>query len=130
MAIDIALKNKATHKQPSSKESPDFSHGVCQKVDVAKGDYQRTKGVRSQQKLPKGKICGFKKFDKVLYLGNEYFIKGRMSKGSYAVLMDIDGNKIDFSYMPKGYKTPKLSKCSRLSARTSQIISCRFISHI
>ena len=100
------------------------------KVDVAKGDYQRTKGVRSQQKLPKGKVCGFNKFDKVLYLDNEYFIKGRMSKGGYAILMDIEGNKVDFSNMPKGYKTPKLSKCSRLSARTSQIISCRFISHL
>ena len=97
---------------------------------MAKGDYQRTKGVRSQQKLPKGKICGFKKFDKVLYLGNEYFVKGRMSKGGYAILMDIEGNKVDFSNMPKGYKTPKLSKCSRLSARTSQLVSCRFIPHL
>lgn len=100
------------------------------KVEVAKGDYQRTKGVRSQQKLPKGKVCGFKKFDKVLYLGKDYFIKGRMSKGGYAILMDIEGNKIDFSNMPKGYKIPKLSKCSRLSARTSQMISCRFIPHL
>lgn len=99
------------------------------KVDIPKGDYQRTKGVRSQQILPKGKICGFKKFDKVLYLGKNYFIKGRMSSG-YAILMNIEGNKIDFSSMPKGYKTPKLSKCHRLSARTSQMISCRFISHL
>lgn len=103
---------------------------VYYKVEVAKGDYQRTKGVRSQQKLPKGKVCGFKKFDKVLYLGKDYFIKGRMSKGGYAILMDIEGNKVDFSNMPKGYKTPKLSKCSRLSARTSQMISCQFISHL
>ena len=103
---------------------------IYYKVDVAKGDYQRTKGVRSQQKLPKGKICGFKKFDKVLYLGNEYFIKGRMSKGGYAILMDIEGNKVDFSNMPKGYRLPKLSKCTRVSARTSQIISCRFIYHL
>ena len=47
------------------------------------------------------KICGFKKFDKVEYLDKEYFIKGRMSSG-YCVLMDIYGNKIDFSYLPKG----------------------------
>ena len=103
---------------------------IYYKVDVAKGDYQRTKGVRSQQKLPKGKICGFKKFDKVLYLGKDYFIKGRMSKGGYAILMNIEGNKVDFSNMPKGYRLPKLSKCTRVSARTSQIISCRFISHL
>lgn len=103
---------------------------IYYKVDVAKGDYQRTKGVRSQQKLPKGKICGFKKFDKVLYLGKNYFVKGRMSRGGYAILMGIEGNKIDFSNMPKGYKTPKLSKCTRISARTSQMLSCQFISHL
>ena len=106
-----------------------LQEAVYFKVDVPKGDYQRTKGVRSQQILPKGKICGFKKFDKVLYLGKNYFIKGRMSSG-YAILMNIEGNKVDFSSMPKGYKTPKLSKCHRLSARTSQMISCRFISHL
>ena len=90
------------------------------KVDISKGDYQRTKGIRSEQKLPKGKICGFKKFDKVRYLGKEYFIKGRMSSG-YAILMDIEENKVDFSQMPKGWKTPKLAKCKRISARKSQM---------
>ena len=43
-----------------------------------------------------------------------------MSSG-YAILMDIDGNKIDFSAMPKGYKTPKLSSCNRISNRKSII---------
>lgn len=27
------------------------------KVNIPEGDYQRTKGIRSEQKLPKGKIC-------------------------------------------------------------------------
>lgn len=44
-----------------------------------------------------------------------------MSTG-YALLMDIGGNKIDFSTIPKGYKTPKLSNCIRINARTSQMI--------
>ena len=65
-------------------------------------------------------ICGFKKFDKVEYLDKEYFIKGRMSSG-YCVLMDIYGNKIDFSYLPKGYKTPKFKNLKRIEARTSCI---------
>ena len=81
----------------------------------------RQKGIRSEQKLPKGKIKGFKKYDKVKYLGKEYFIKGRMSSG-YAILMDIEGNKIDFSHMSKGFKTPKLANCKRISARTTQMI--------
>lgn len=90
------------------------------KKSVSKGDYAQTQGVRSEQKLTTGKICGFRKFDKVKYFGKEYFIKGRMSTG-YAILMDIDGKKIDFSSMPKGYKTPKLSNCKRVTSRKSVI---------
>lgn len=93
---------------------------VYLKRSISKGDYQQTQGIRSEQKLTTGKICGFRKFDKVRYFGKEYFIKGRMSTG-YAILMDIEGNKIDFSFMPKGYKTPKLSNCNRISARSSQM---------
>lgn len=94
---------------------------LYKKKCVSDGDFQKTKGVRSEQCITTGKICGFRKFDKVKYFGNEYFIKGRMSIG-YAILMDIDGNKIDFSAMPKGYKTPKLFNCKRMTARTTQII--------
>lgn len=85
-------------------------------------DYQKTKGVRSEQCLNTGKICGFRKFDKVRYFGKDYFIKGRMSTG-YAILMDIFGNKIDFAKMPKGFKTPKLTNCKRLEARKSWMIT-------
>ena len=88
---------------------------------ISDGDFQKTKGIRSEQLIETKKICGFRKFDKIRYFGNEYFIKGRMSTG-YAILMDIEGKKIDFSSMPKGYKTPKLSNCIRITARTSQII--------
>ena len=91
---------------------------IYQKRRVAKGDYQLTKGVRGEQKIPTSKIKGFRKFDKVKYFEKEYFIKGRMSSG-FAILMDIFNNKIDFNYMSKGYKTPKLSNCYRISARRS-----------
>jgi len=91
------------------------------KKSVSKGDYQQSKGIRSEQPITTGKICGFRKFDKVKYFGQEYFIKGRMSTG-YAILMDIYGKKIDFSTMSKGFKTPKLSNCKRITARNSQII--------
>ena len=87
---------------------------------VPKGDYQQSKGIHSEQPITTGKICGFRKFDKVIYFGKEYFIKGRMSTG-YTILMDIYGNKIDFSAMPKGYKTPKLSNCKRISSRKTTL---------
>ncbi len=102
---------------------------VILKKCIAKGDYQQTKGVRSQQRIPTGKIQGFRKFDKVRYLGNEYFIKGRMSTG-YAILMDIEGNKIDFSDAPKGMKTPKMANMTRVSGRKSWIIQAKTIPNI
>ena len=85
---------------------------------MSDGDFQKTKGVRSEQHITTEKIYGFRKFDKVKYFGKEYFIKGRMSTG-YVFLMDIDGNKIDFSDKPRGYKTPKLVNCKRLEARST-----------
>ncbi len=91
------------------------------KRDISEGDKQQTKGIRSDQRLNTSKIQGFRKFDKVRYFGKEYFIKGRMSSG-YAVLMDIDGNKVDFSNLSKGYKTPKLCLCKRISARRNQLL--------
>ena len=94
---------------------------LYKKKCVSDGDFQKTKGIRSEQPIITDKICGFRKFDKVKYFGREYFIKGRMSTG-YAILMDIDGNKIDFSAVPRGYKTPKLSKCKRITARSTQMV--------
>jgi len=91
---------------------------IYQKRRVAKGDYQLTKGSRGQQKIPVGKIQGFRKLDKVKYFNEEYFIRGRMSTG-FAILSDIFNNKIDFSHMSKGWKIPKLSNFERISARSS-----------
>lgn len=90
---------------------------LCKRC-VPDGDYQQTKGVRSEQRITTGKIRGFRKFDKVRYWGQEYFIKGRMSTG-YAILMDIYGNKVDLKPIPK------FEKMQRVSARSSWIISQR-----
>lgn len=94
---------------------------LCKKKCVPDGDFQKTKGIRSEQTIVTDKICGFRKFDKVRYFGNDYFIKGRMSAG-YATLMDIDGSTADFSSMPKGNKTPKLRNCKRVAARSTQMV--------
>lgn len=95
---------------------------LYKKKCVSDGDFQKTKGTRSEQPIVTDKICGFKKFDKVRYFGKDYFIKGRMSTG-YAILMDIDGNKIDFGAMPKGYKTSKMVNLKRLEARSTWMIT-------
>ena len=93
---------------------------VIYKKCISKGDFQQSKGIRSEQKIPTGKIQGFRKFDKVTYLGKEYFIKGRMSTG-YAVLMDIQGNKIDLKPIPK------FNKMKRIQARKSWLVMSDFI---
>ena len=88
---------------------------VLTKWCIPDGDYQQTKGVRSEQRIITGKIGGFRKFDKVSYGGQEYFIKGRMSTG-YAILMDIHGNKVALKPIPK------LEKIRRVSARSSWML--------
>lgn len=93
---------------------------VVLKKCVADGDYQLSKGNRSEQRIETGKIGGFRKFDKVAYAGQEFFIKGRMSTG-YAILMDISGAKIDLKPIPK------FTKMERVSARKSWIITTKTI---
>lgn len=79
---------------------------------VPDGDYQQRKGKCSEITVPRGKIHGFRKFDKVHYRGREGFIKGRMSSG-YAVLMDIHGQKLDSGHVPL------LRQMKRVSARAT-----------
>src|SRR5574344_376377 len=104
----------------SQGEAFDWNLWYFKKKHVPKGDYQLAKGVRGEIKIPTGKIYGFRKLDKVEYFNKQYFIKGRMSSG-YAILMDIDNNKVDFSHMLKGYKTPKLSNLVRVNARSTTL---------
>lgn len=68
---------------------------IYRKRRVPVQDRILTKGVRGERRIPTGKIHGFKRFDKVAYLGETCFIKGRRSNGAF-VLMDIDNNPIDF----------------------------------
>lgn len=74
---------------------------------------------RIPKKLPTGKILGFKRFDKIRYLGEICFIKGRRSKGAFT-LMDIDNNTIDFRYRG-GRGTPSYKLLERLNTRKSTL---------
>lgn len=102
---------------------------ILLKKCISDGDYQQTKGIRSEQRIPVCKIQGFRKFDKVKYLGKEYFVKGRMSSG-YAILMDVYGNKVDFKNAPRGMKTPKLKNMKRIASRKSWIMNQETIENI
>lgn len=70
--------------------------------------------------MPTCKIFGFKKFDKVKYLGEICFIKGRRSSGAF-VLMDIDNNSIDFRDRG-GKQNPPYNSIERLNTRRSILL--------
>lgn len=108
----VAIANLNNVEKYSSLTINFLTDNVLYKKCVPDGDYQQSKGVRSEQRINTGKIQGFRKFDKVKYLGNEYFIKGRMSTG-YAILMDVDGNKVELKPIPK------FNKMKRIQARKS-----------
>jgi 5-methylcytosine-specific restriction endonuclease McrA len=61
---------------------------------VPKGNYVRTNTTNGKHVIiPKGKIAGFRRYDKVLYNNKEYFIAGRRSIGK-VYLIDIDNNRV------------------------------------
>ena len=88
---------------------------------IAKGQYKLTDGKHSENKPDRTPVNGLSANCKVKYFGKEYFIKS-VNKRGYAVLKDIECKTIDFSYMGRGMKTPKLSNLKRISARSSQMI--------
>ena len=90
---------------------------IYRKRRVSKQDRVLTKSIRGEQKLPTGKVFGFKKFDKVKYLGETCFIKGRRSSGAF-VLMDIDNNSIDFRDRG-GKQNPSYKFLKKINARKS-----------
>jgi hypothetical protein len=109
----VAIGSNGNHVNFKTKD-------VLVKKCISDGDYQLRKGVRSEQVIPVGKIRGFRKFDKVKHNGKIYFIKGRMSSG-YAILMDIEGKKVDLKPIPK-FDTMK-----RVSARKTWMVDVKQI---
>lgn len=90
---------------------------VYRKRRVPKQGRALTKGVRDERKIPTGKIHGFKRYDKVEYLGVTCFIKGRRIKGDF-VLMDIYNNILDFRNIG-GYKNTPYTFIKRIGTRRS-----------
>ena len=86
---------------------------------VSKQDRILTKGVRGEKRMPTGKVHGFKRYDKVKYLGTVCFIKGRRTKGSF-VLMDIDNNAINFRNSG-GKSNPSYKSIKRINTRESSL---------
>ena len=90
------------------------SDTVYFKRHIARGDYQQTKGIRSEKRIPTGKLFGLKKHDLIKTSKGTGFVKGKRSSGYFA-LEDISGNTITASVNIK-------KDMVRLSARTTTII--------
>jgi len=63
---------------------------------VSKGDYQQKSGIRSEVKIPTGKLFGLKKFDLVKTSKGVGFVKEKRSSGFFAI-SDIHGTIISDS---------------------------------
>ncbi|WP_409049021.1 RNA-guided endonuclease IscB (plasmid) [Proteus mirabilis] len=90
-----------------------FNPTVFYKRHVAKGDYQLTKGKRSEKKIPVGKLFGLKKFDYIQTPQGTGFVKGKRSSGYFA-LETITGDKVHASANVK-------KDTVRLTARTTTL---------
>ena len=95
---------------------------VFYKRRMSKGNYRLTRKSFGKEIICKGKILGFKSFDKVEYFGVECFIGSRRNSG-IATLVDIFRNTLDFSHLQKGFKLPKMRLLKRISSRKTIAIS-------
>ena len=93
------------------------SSWLFKKRRIPRQNRQLRKGVRGEKKIPTGKIFGFRRYDKVKYLNEICFVKGRRSSGAF-VLMDIDNNTIDFRDRG-GKQNPSYKLLERLNTRRS-----------
>ena len=98
-------------------EIAELSDNVYFKKHVSKGDYQQTKGSRSEKKIPTGKLFGLRKFDYIQTPKGIGFVKGKRSDGRFAIC-DIFWDIINGQIQIK-------KNCKRLSARTTTLIERR-----
>ena len=86
---------------------------VLYKRHVSNGDYQQTKGIRSEKQIPVGKLFGLKKHDFIQTPQGMGFVKGKRSSGYFA-LETILGEKVHASANIK-------KNTIRLTARTTTL---------
>lgn len=61
------------------------SNTIYFKRHVASGDYQQTKGIRSEKRIPTGKVFGLRKHDLIQTDKGIGFVKGKRSSGYFAI---------------------------------------------
>ena len=87
---------------------------IYYKKHVSAGDYRQTRGKRSEQRLPTGKLFGMRKFDLISTSKGVGFVKGKRSDGKF-VLADIFNQVITASANVK-------KNCTRITARSTTLL--------
>lgn len=107
-AVAICLRNN---------EGVVLSSVICYKRHVAAGDYQQTRGRRSEIRIPTSKLFGLRKFDLIKTTKGIGLVKGKRGTGFFA-LSQIDGTKVHAAVNVK-------QNCSRLQARSTVLVDRR-----
>lgn len=100
-------------------KKPKINNTVIFKRHVPSGDYQQTKGVRSEKRIPTGKLFGFRKFDLIKTKKGVGFVKGKRSTG-YFLICDIFNKIISNSVSVK-------KDAKRIVARKTTIMESQFL---
>ena len=99
------------------KENVVLNEKFFAKRHVSSGDYQQTKGKRSEKKIPTGKLFEIRKFDLIKTQKGIGFVKGKRSSGFFAI-SNLNGDIISASVNVK-------KNCKRLKARKTTLIEER-----
>jgi hypothetical protein len=97
-------------------ETVDAMNMLWRKRHVAGGDYQQSKGARSEIRIPTGKLFGLRKFDLIRTPKVAGFVKGKRTRGAF-VLMNIDGDIIAETSVKKNV--------TRITARSTTLTGRR-----
>jgi len=98
-------------------EFVETNNTVYFKKHVPKGDYQQTKGIRSEKRIPTGKLFGLRKFDYIQTSKGKGFIKGKRRDGRFSIC-NIFWKTISGQVQIKKF-------CIRLMARSTTLIERR-----
>ena len=118
MLVNVKTENRTHYNDAVAiccvDEIVDPDNVVYFKKHVVAGDYQQTKGIRSEKKIPTGKLFGLRKFDFIKTSKGIGFVKGKRSSGFFTV-SDLNGST---THPPVNIK----KNCERLIARTTTLI--------
>ena len=87
---------------------------IYYKKHVSKGDYQQTKGKRSEIKIPTSKLFGLRKFDLIQTAKGTGFVKGKRRDGRFSIC--------DIFWKTINGQVQIGKNCKRITARATTLI--------